>query len=60
VKWSLLQAQILVDKDGKMFEQLKIRCTPTNLILENGVVKKVLIGSPKDEKMLMDDLEIAK
>ena len=49
---------ILIDKDGKMFEQLKIKCTPTNLVLENGIVKKVLIGSPKDEKMLFNDLEI--
>lgn len=50
---------ILVDKDGKMFEQLKIRCTPMNLIIENGEIKKVLTGSPKDEKMLLSDLEIA-
>ena len=50
---------ILIDKDGKMFEQLKIKCTPMNLITENGVIKKVLLGSPKDEKMLLDDLEIA-
>lgn len=49
---------ILIDKEGKLFEQLKIKCTPTNLIIENGVVKKVLVGSPKDEKMLLNDLEI--
>lgn len=50
---------ILIDNDGALFNKLKIKCTPTNLIIEDGLVKKVLIGSPKDEKMLLQDLDIS-
>ena len=46
-----LKFPILIDKDGKLFAQTKVKCTPTNLIIENGIIKKVLVGSPKDHEM---------
>jgi peroxiredoxin len=51
---------LLIDKDGKLFDEFKIECTPTNLIVKDGLIEKVLIGSPKDNQMLLKDLDISK
>lgn len=51
--------QLLIDKGGKLFDEFKIECTPTNLIIQDGLIEKVLIGSPKDSEMLFKDLDIS-
>ncbi len=41
---------VLIDKDGKILKELNLKYFPTNFKLENGVIKKVSFGSPKNQE----------
>ena len=51
-----LDFPILIDEENGLFEHLQIKCTPTNLLIENGVIKNVLTGSPKNAENFVKDL----
>jgi peroxiredoxin len=38
---------IFVDKDAALFKSMKLKYFPTNLLVENGSIKKALLGLPE-------------
>lgn len=51
-----LNIPVLIDEKGELFSQLQVKCTPTNLLVKDGIIENVLIGSPKDSETLAKDL----
>lgn len=39
-----LQFPIILDKNGDMMLKARVSCTPTNFIIENGIIKKIKFG----------------
>ncbi len=51
-----LQFPIIFDKNGDMMLKAKISCTPTNLFIENGIIKKVAVGNFKNAEDIIQSL----
>lgn len=51
-----LQFPLVLDKNGDMMFEAGVRCTPTNFILDNGIVKKIHFGTFDNLEQLMNFL----
>ena len=45
---------ILIDKNGGVLSKMDLKYFPSNFKLENGTVKKVILGVPENEKLFSD------
>lgn len=45
---------MLIDKDGKLLEGLKLKYFPANFKLESGVIEGASFGSPKNQEDLLE------
>lgn len=45
---------ILVDKNGSILGKMDLKYFPSNFKLENGLIKKVILGVPENEKVFSD------
>lgn len=44
IKKNNIQFPIIIDKNGDMMLKARVACTPTNFIVENGIIKKITFG----------------
>lgn len=49
-----IKVPILLDKDGRLFQELELKYFPSNLTLNNGQIKKAFFGFPKDKEGLIE------
>ena len=53
VEQNNIKVPILIDKDGRLFRELDLKYFPSNLMLNNGQIKKAFFGFPKDKQGLI-------
>jgi thiol-disulfide isomerase/thioredoxin len=49
IKKNNITIPILIDQNGDLFKALDLKYIPTNLSLENGIIKKTIFGLPKSQ-----------
>lgn len=49
-----IEIPILIDKNGRLFQELNLKYFPSNFKLNNGVIKKAYFGMPKDVETLAE------
>lgn len=49
-----IKIPILLDKDGRLFQELELKYFPSNLMLNNGKIQKAFFGFPKDKQGLIE------
>lgn len=54
VKEHNIKFPILIDKDRKFVGAMKLRYFPSNFIVGNGKIEKVIFGSPQDKSKLLE------
>jgi peroxiredoxin len=50
IKKNNITIPILIDQNGDLFKALDLKYIPSNLSLENGVIKKALLGLPRNQE----------
>lgn len=53
IKQNNIKIPVLIDKDGKLLQQLNLQYFPANLKLKNGEIKKASFGLPPDANDLL-------
>lgn len=56
IKQNEIKIPILIDKDGKLLQELNLKYFPSNFKLINGEIKRVSFGLPQDTKDLMEQV----
>jgi thiol-disulfide isomerase/thioredoxin len=49
IKKNNITIPILIDQKGDLFKAMDLKYIPTNLSLENGIIKKTIFGLPKNQ-----------
>ncbi|MGI8668223.1 MAG: peroxiredoxin family protein [Aridibacter sp.] len=57
VEQNEVKIPVLVDKDGKLFQELNLKYFPSNFKLANGEIKQASFGLPRDINDLINQAE---
>lgn len=51
---------IVIDKQGQLLKNLRIKYFPTKFLIENGIITKTIIGSSRDKDKFLQDFDLEK